>query len=779
MFLVLGFVLVLAALASGSDGTERRIKTPADFISFANDVANGSNYKGSTVLLDSDITFSESISPIGNLMPGFHFQGTFDGQGHTISNLTVVSSSPQYVGLFGYSDALAFMNVVLDSTCSVTSSYPYAYAHAGGIIGRVYATLAYFKFENIVSMGSVLYAGNSTKIAYVGGLIGGLSSGRAYSYVKNCANYGPVTSSGPGGVVYVGGIFGFTESYFKKVVQNCFNYGTITHTGEATKELYIGGIFGHSFYVNIENCLSAGRIESLYLPNETFCYRSIIGEIGSSGTYITHCYWTNGIGANRIHGTGWPRNVTETPEYPVDGVTAVDVLNERAKENGWNGWLLNTNNKSVSFKINGNKVLSLNSHVTLLPETASKEGMVFGEWYADSLFKVPFQSMEVVEDITLYGTYGVGVTVAFKPNGGFLEQLSKRVVYNSTYGFLPTPSMTGYSFDGWFTERDGGEKIASGTVVSVQSNHTLYAHWIINNYILTFDFGNGTTVINVLKFNETIMYPRNMLKEGYTFDKWNPEPKIVPASNLTVIALWIINNYTLRFDFKNGTVIERVLKFNETIMYPRNMLKEGYTFDKWDPEPKVVPANNITMIALWIINNYTLTFAFGNGTTVKSILKFNETIGYPENMLKEGYTFDKWDPKPKVVPANNLTVIALWIVNNYTLRFDFKNGTVIERALKFNETIIYPEIQERKGHKFKWSTSTERMPAHNLTVFAVRVEKVGLGKTLLIVGIVVQTCIVVVAIASISLMKVLKREKKKKKQENEVEPLLINGGEEL
>lgn len=46
MFLVLGFVLVLAALASGSDGTERRIRTPADFISFANDVANGSNYKG-------------------------------------------------------------------------------------------------------------------------------------------------------------------------------------------------------------------------------------------------------------------------------------------------------------------------------------------------------------------------------------------------------------------------------------------------------------------------------------------------------------------------------------------------------------------------------------------------------------------------------------------------------------------------------------------------------------------------------------------------------------
>lgn len=216
MFLVFGFVLVFAVLASRSDGTELRIRTPADFISFANDVANGSNYKGSTVLLDSDITFSESISPIGNLMPGFHFQGTFDGQGHTISNLTVVSSSLQYVGLFGYSDALAFMNVVLDSTCSVTSSYSYAYAHTGGIIGRVYATLAYFKFENIVSMGSVLYAGNSTKIAYVGGLIGGLSSGRAYSYVKNCANYGPVTSSGPGGVVYVGGIFGFTESYFKK-----------------------------------------------------------------------------------------------------------------------------------------------------------------------------------------------------------------------------------------------------------------------------------------------------------------------------------------------------------------------------------------------------------------------------------------------------------------------------------------------------------------------------------------------------------------------------------
>ncbi len=46
---------------------------------------------------------------------------------------------------------------------------------------------------------------------------------------------------------------------------------------------------------------------------------------------------------------------------------------------------------------------------------------------------------------------------------------------NPTYGTLPTPTRTGYNFDGWYTSASGGTKVTSSSTVS--SNTTLYAHW--------------------------------------------------------------------------------------------------------------------------------------------------------------------------------------------------------------------------------------------------------------------------------------------------------------
>ena len=54
---------------------------------------------------------------------------------------------------------------------------------------------------------------------------------------------------------------------------------------------------------------------------------------------------------------------------------------------------------------------------------------------------------------------------------------SKSVTYNSTYGTLPTPTASYYTFDGWYTAASGGTKITSSTTVTTASNHTLYAHW--------------------------------------------------------------------------------------------------------------------------------------------------------------------------------------------------------------------------------------------------------------------------------------------------------------
>lgn len=46
-----------------------------------------------------------------------------------------------------------------------------------------------------------------------------------------------------------------------------------------------------------------------------------------------------------------------------------------------------------------------------------------------------------------------------------------------TYGDLPTPIRSGYSFLGWYTCDLGGTRILPGTVVNISADQTLYAHW--------------------------------------------------------------------------------------------------------------------------------------------------------------------------------------------------------------------------------------------------------------------------------------------------------------
>ena len=169
-FFVLAFFIVGTIRAE-----EVRIRNVDDFIQFKDNVNSGTNYSGTTVFLESDMSLAgESFEPIGNETN--HFRGTFDGQGHVISNLAMISSSLRYVGLFGYSEELTIKNVILDSSCFITSSYESnsSDVYVGGIIGECQGACT---IENSVNMGSVSFSGNVSGNGYhlyLGGIAGEL-----------------------------------------------------------------------------------------------------------------------------------------------------------------------------------------------------------------------------------------------------------------------------------------------------------------------------------------------------------------------------------------------------------------------------------------------------------------------------------------------------------------------------------------------------------------------------------------------------------------------------
>ena len=77
-----------------------------------------------------------------------------------------------------------------------------------------------------------------------------------------------------------------------------------------------------------------------------------------------------------------------------------------------------------------------------------------------------------------YGSVAnTSVKVTFNANGGSCSTANKTVTKGSTYGTLPTPTRSGYTFNGWYTSASGGTKVTSSTTVSASSDHTLYAQW--------------------------------------------------------------------------------------------------------------------------------------------------------------------------------------------------------------------------------------------------------------------------------------------------------------
>ena len=72
----------------------------------------------------------------------------------------------------------------------------------------------------------------------------------------------------------------------------------------------------------------------------------------------------------------------------------------------------------------------------------------------------------------------LSITVTFDPQGGTVSPASKPVALGETYGTLPTPVRANYIFGGWWTGENGtGDLVTDATVVSAQTQYTLYASW--------------------------------------------------------------------------------------------------------------------------------------------------------------------------------------------------------------------------------------------------------------------------------------------------------------
>ena len=200
----------------------------------------------------------KSWVPIGN--SNEKYQGTFDGNNKTITNL-YINASQYYMGLFGCTYEGTIKNLTFEYA-NVTETNNYA----GVLVGKAYggSNLQNIKISNTCQIKGGNYTGGIAGylvgnayncvnyatvqgIQYIGGLCGYYSKSRTGNSMTACANYGNVTASS----LRVGGLVGYFDS---GTIQDCANYGDVKGTER------VAGMAGSVINGKIQNVFSYGNI---------------------------------------------------------------------------------------------------------------------------------------------------------------------------------------------------------------------------------------------------------------------------------------------------------------------------------------------------------------------------------------------------------------------------------------------------------------------------------------------------------------------------------------
>ena len=161
------------------------------------------------------------------------------------------------------------------------------------------------------------------------------------------------------------------------------------------------------------------------------------------------------------------------------------------------------------------------------------------------------------------------------------------------------------------------------------------------------------TISQNVKVGNKIIPPETPQKPHYEFNGWNISiPSKMPEYNLYFTARWESKEYTVTWIIEDKN-IETQYKYNSIITIPELPAKTGYSI-VWDKEiPATMPGENLTFIASWAINSYTVTWKYGD-KSVQQTYEYNSPITPPEAEVS-GYEFIKWIPEtPELMPAEDL-----------------------------------------------------------------------------------------------------------------------------
>lgn len=380
------------------------------------------------------------------------------------------------------------------------------------------------------------------------------------------------------------------------------------------------------------------------------------------------------------------------------------------------------------------KIIAYGAAVGELPSPAI-EGYNFLGWI-DAEREQDYDAETVyflLDDVTLTAKWEIitfrvvldcnGGTTTHSGAGGDTSFYRNDVKYGETWsktfgGIMQRGYLTGHGFTGWYTEKEGGEKVDPETIV-FKDAVTYYAQYTPNTYTVTYNV-NGMPVSlepNRFVFGQPMGKLPEYTQEGYTFIGWkigNSSIVIDKDDTTRVFDSFVLNNtfhavfeanvYDVTLALNGGTLedgAQTTLKatYNAALTLPTPTL-QGKVFAGWyydiDGENEAVVASgakwnrasDATLTAKWVGAPRTLSFdyvgATGGNTETERTVNAEMAIGNLPTPQKTGHTFGGWFvgeteyTAASIMPDSDLILVAKWTANAYQITFNLSGGTFAE-----------------------------------------------------------------------------------------------------
>ena len=469
----------------------------------------------------------------------------------------------------------------------------------------------------------------------------------------------------------------------------------------------------------------------------------------SGNTALSHVTLTNGIseisysafeGCTGLTEVEIPSSVNKIRQDAFNGCTNLSDVKYNGHKTDWDKVTVETGNDTLTRKvqylcdinfdlnggtINGSDTMATqtvysneklgtakcyqNDQTFVVPSDPVREGYTFLGWYQqDATAPTVLAEYVASDNVTFTAKWSQIYDVAFdaNANGDTVTGMpSTQKVPETKTASVPTtpPQRTGYDFDGWYTQAEGGTKYTFTEAVS--SNIILYAHWNAHSHTVTLE-NDENKKTNSYDYGSSVSVPTPTKKTGYNFNHWEvtvPDGETAPSLNgpdengnysfsmpdydITLTAKWtqkdvIDPDVDLKFDAVTGEVTSNNTQVNADDIINRKFYDDkgnevpgeklndrGLPTEPGDYIVKVdvketentAPANQITGNQIEEKVTYTLSLlggiakVNGKGATINDngdiTIEKGATVEvtFDKSILSDAQTFDQWTIKPASV----------------------------------------------------------------------------------------------------------------------------------